>query len=35
LAAFQGGFPQVYWLQIKEKQRRNAAKSAENALRGF
>lgn len=35
LAAFQGDFPQAYWLQVKGKQHRKAAKSAENALRGF
>jgi len=35
LTAFQGGFPKAYWLQVEEKQHRNAVKTAENALRGF
>ena len=35
LTAFQGAFPQAYWLQVKEKQHRNAVKYAENALQGF
>jgi len=30
-AAFQGDFPQAYWLQVKEKQHRNAVQDAENA----
>jgi hypothetical protein len=35
LTAFQGGFPQAYWLQVKEKQHRNAVKDTENALQAF
>ena len=35
LGAFQGAFPQAYWLQVKEKQRRNAVKDAEIALQAF
>jgi len=35
LAAFQGDFPKAYWLQVEEKQHRNAVKNAENALQGF
>ena len=34
-AAIQGDFPQAYWLQVKEKQRRSAALDAENALQAF
>ena len=33
--AFQGAFPQAYWMQVKGKQRGNAAKGTENALRGL
>ena len=35
LAAFQGDFPKAYWLQVEEKQHRNAALDAENALQAF
>ena len=31
LTAFQGAFPQAYWLQVKEKQRRNAVIDAVTA----
>jgi hypothetical protein len=34
-AAFQGDFPQACWRQVKENQRRNAGKDAENALQAF
>ena len=34
-AAFQGGFPKAYWLQVEEKQHRNAVLDAENACSGF
>ena len=34
-AAFQGDFPKAYWLQVEEKQHRNAALDAENACSGF
>ena len=34
-AAFQGAFPKAYWVQVKEKQHRNAALDVENALQAF